>query len=179
MDSHQQQFCLKWNSFGSNLATAFSNLFKSESLTDVTLFCEGKSRSSIILCQLYEYIIRVNRKRENKQKKKEGIVCRKTCGLTGDPLRISFENRRAALSRTTHFCNSQRLSPNGGPHYIYSRGDLHYFTRARNLMTMQKLRYITTCSAAFQKTLSFSQYIMFLFDLTRDLSLSLLNLTFK
>ncbi|XP_011868407.1 PREDICTED: protein abrupt isoform X2 [Vollenhovia emeryi] len=36
-----QQFCLKWNSFGSNLATAFSNLFKSESLTDVTLFCEG------------------------------------------------------------------------------------------------------------------------------------------
>ncbi|XP_024937481.1 zinc finger protein chinmo isoform X2 [Cephus cinctus] len=41
MDSHQQQFCLKWNSFGSNLATAFSNLFKSESLTDVTLFCEG------------------------------------------------------------------------------------------------------------------------------------------
>lgn len=42
MDSHQHQFCLKWNSFGSNLATAFSNLFKSESLTDVTLFCEGK-----------------------------------------------------------------------------------------------------------------------------------------
>ncbi|XP_011265985.1 zinc finger protein chinmo isoform X2 [Camponotus floridanus] len=41
MDSHQQQFCLKWNSFGSNLATTFSNLFKSESLTDVTLFCEG------------------------------------------------------------------------------------------------------------------------------------------
>ena len=41
MDS-QQQFCLKWNSFGSNLATSFGNLFKSESLTDVTLFCEGK-----------------------------------------------------------------------------------------------------------------------------------------
>ncbi|KAK1119872.1 hypothetical protein K0M31_012949 [Melipona bicolor] len=39
MDS--QQFCLKWNSFGSNLATAFSNLFKSESLSDVTLFCEA------------------------------------------------------------------------------------------------------------------------------------------
>ncbi|XP_012218657.1 zinc finger protein chinmo isoform X2 [Linepithema humile] len=41
MDSHQHQFCLKWNSFGNNLATVFSNLFKSESLTDVTLFCEG------------------------------------------------------------------------------------------------------------------------------------------
>lgn len=39
----QQQFCLKWNSFGSNLATAFGNLFKSESLADVTLFCEGKT----------------------------------------------------------------------------------------------------------------------------------------
>lgn len=46
MDSHQQ-FCLKWNSFGSNLATTFSNLFKSESLTDVTLFCEGKSSSHL------------------------------------------------------------------------------------------------------------------------------------
>lgn len=43
MDSdQQQQFCLKWNSFGNNLATSFSNLFKSESLTDVNLFCEGK-----------------------------------------------------------------------------------------------------------------------------------------
>ncbi|KAF5289889.1 hypothetical protein FQA39_LY14951 [Lamprigera yunnana] len=42
MDSQQQQFCLKWNSFGSNLATSFSNLFKSESLADVTLFCEGE-----------------------------------------------------------------------------------------------------------------------------------------
>lgn len=37
----QQQFCLKWNSFGSNLVTTFDSLFKSESLTDVTLFCEG------------------------------------------------------------------------------------------------------------------------------------------
>lgn len=43
MDSQNQQFCLKWNSFGSNLATAFGNLFKSESLTDVTLFCDGES----------------------------------------------------------------------------------------------------------------------------------------
>lgn len=37
----QQQFCLKWNSFSNNLVTAFDNLFKSESLTDVSLFCEG------------------------------------------------------------------------------------------------------------------------------------------
>ena len=38
----QQQFCLKWNSFGNNLVTTFDSLFKSESLTDVTLFCEGE-----------------------------------------------------------------------------------------------------------------------------------------
>ncbi|GJQ67281.1 putative metal ion binding protein [Trypoxylus dichotomus] len=39
--AQQQQFCLKWNSFGSNLATSLSNLFKCESLADVTLFCDG------------------------------------------------------------------------------------------------------------------------------------------
>lgn len=39
----QQQYCLKWSNYSSNLATAFSNLFNSETLTDVTLFCEGKS----------------------------------------------------------------------------------------------------------------------------------------
>ncbi|XP_023015122.1 chronologically inappropriate morphogenesis isoform X2 [Leptinotarsa decemlineata] len=43
MDPQQQQFCLKWNSFGSNLATSFSNLYKSETLADVTLFCDGVS----------------------------------------------------------------------------------------------------------------------------------------
>ncbi|XP_055681633.1 zinc finger protein chinmo isoform X2 [Lutzomyia longipalpis] len=40
MDPHQQ-FCLKWNSYSSNLALTFSNYFKSESLADVTLFCGG------------------------------------------------------------------------------------------------------------------------------------------
>lgn len=44
MDSQQQQYCLKWNSFGSNLATSFANLWNSESLADVTLYCEGKSK---------------------------------------------------------------------------------------------------------------------------------------
>jgi hypothetical protein len=47
MDSQQQQFCLKWNSFGTNLATSFSNLFKSETLADVTLFCDGESNTTI------------------------------------------------------------------------------------------------------------------------------------
>lgn len=38
----QQQFCLKWNSYSSNLAMTFSNLFKSDILADVTLYCAGK-----------------------------------------------------------------------------------------------------------------------------------------
>lgn len=37
----QQQFCLKWNSYSSNLAMTFSNLFKSDLLADVTLYCGG------------------------------------------------------------------------------------------------------------------------------------------
>lgn len=49
----QQQFCLKWNSFSNNLVTAFDNLFKSESLTDVSLFCEG-----IIYNLLYDLLLK-------------------------------------------------------------------------------------------------------------------------
>lgn len=41
----QQQYCLKWSNYSSNLATAFSNLFNTETLTDVTLFCEGELSS--------------------------------------------------------------------------------------------------------------------------------------
>ncbi|KAH8317581.1 hypothetical protein KR074_000962 [Drosophila pseudoananassae] len=37
----QQQFCLKWNSYSSNLAITFSNLFKSDLLADVILSCDG------------------------------------------------------------------------------------------------------------------------------------------
>lgn len=44
----QQQFCLKWNSYSSNLAITFSNLFKSDLLADVTLFCSGKFACIII-----------------------------------------------------------------------------------------------------------------------------------
>uniref|UniRef100_A0A182XGV8 Uncharacterized protein n=1 Tax=Anopheles quadriannulatus TaxID=34691 RepID=A0A182XGV8_ANOQN len=32
----QQQYCLKWSNYSSNLAAAFSNLFDSATLTDVT-----------------------------------------------------------------------------------------------------------------------------------------------
>lgn len=48
MDSQQQQYCLKWNSFGSNLATSFANLWNSESLADVTLYCEGELKTLLV-----------------------------------------------------------------------------------------------------------------------------------
>lgn len=48
----QQQFCLKWNSYSSNLAMTFSNLFKSELLADVTLFCGGKLKSFFLFFYL-------------------------------------------------------------------------------------------------------------------------------
>lgn len=56
MDCDQQQFCLKWNSFGTNLLTASLNLFKNESLSDVTLFCEGKSHNTAEACSLQSCI---------------------------------------------------------------------------------------------------------------------------
>ncbi|MPC20244.1 Protein tramtrack, alpha isoform [Portunus trituberculatus] len=51
-----QQYCLKWNNHQSNLLRAFDRLLQSESFTDVTLACEGKSLRAhkvylwIILC---------------------------------------------------------------------------------------------------------------------------------
>lgn len=56
MDAQQQQYCLKWNSFGSNLATSFANLWNSESLADVTLYCEGEfsyCHSSHYYCYIF------------------------------------------------------------------------------------------------------------------------------
>uniref|UniRef100_A0A182F0N7 Uncharacterized protein n=1 Tax=Anopheles albimanus TaxID=7167 RepID=A0A182F0N7_ANOAL len=43
----QQQYCLKWSNYSSNLAAAFSNLFDSAILTDVTLVC-GAPRMLVI-----------------------------------------------------------------------------------------------------------------------------------
>ncbi len=53
----QQQFCLKWNSYSSNLAMTFSNLFKSELLADVTLFCGGKSLSENFLFYILIFVV--------------------------------------------------------------------------------------------------------------------------
>lgn len=37
------QYCLRWNSYESNILATFENLLDSEALSDVTLFCEGDS----------------------------------------------------------------------------------------------------------------------------------------
>jgi len=39
----RHQFHLRWSNYGQNLANSFIRLFESESLSDVTLFCEGES----------------------------------------------------------------------------------------------------------------------------------------
>ena len=41
--SQQQQYCLKWNSFHTNMSDVFQNMLVNESLVDVTLACEGAS----------------------------------------------------------------------------------------------------------------------------------------
>ena len=38
----ENQYRLKWSSFGTNLTKSFADLYENESLTDVTLFCEGE-----------------------------------------------------------------------------------------------------------------------------------------
>lgn len=53
----QQQYCLKWSNYSSNLATAFSNLFNTETLTDVTLFCEGKLSTKEIRADQFEIVV--------------------------------------------------------------------------------------------------------------------------
>ena len=40
--SADQQFCLRWNSFHSNLATSFHTLRSDEEFVDVTLAAEGQ-----------------------------------------------------------------------------------------------------------------------------------------
>lgn len=43
----QQQYCLRWNNHKTNLLTVFSESFRNEDFTDVTLACEG---GSVIKC---------------------------------------------------------------------------------------------------------------------------------
>ena len=37
------QYCLRWNSYETNILATFEGLLDSEALSDVTLFCEGNT----------------------------------------------------------------------------------------------------------------------------------------
>merc|ERR1711913_185670 len=39
----QQQFCLRWNDFQTNMVTSFKHLRDEKSFTDVTIACDGQS----------------------------------------------------------------------------------------------------------------------------------------
>lgn len=39
----QQQFCLKWNNYQSNMSEVFQNMLMTENMVDVTVACEGAS----------------------------------------------------------------------------------------------------------------------------------------
>ncbi len=43
MSDQQQQFCLRWNDFQSNIVTCFKHLRTERSFTDVTLACDGQT----------------------------------------------------------------------------------------------------------------------------------------
>ena len=42
MGASSDQYCLRWNSYETNILDTFGGLLDSEALSDVTLFCEGK-----------------------------------------------------------------------------------------------------------------------------------------
>jgi hypothetical protein len=41
--AQQQQFCLKWNNYQSNMSEFFQNMLMNENMVDVTVACEGAS----------------------------------------------------------------------------------------------------------------------------------------
>ena len=43
MVDDQQQFCLRWNDFQTNMVASFKHLRDEKSFTDVTLACDGQS----------------------------------------------------------------------------------------------------------------------------------------
>lgn len=51
--SDQQQFCLRWNDFQSNIVTCFKHLRTERSFTDVTLACDGQTTKGCLLFRKY------------------------------------------------------------------------------------------------------------------------------
>ena len=57
MAEDQQQFCLRWNDFQTNMVASFKHLKDEKSFTDVTIACEGQSTKAhkMILCACSPY----------------------------------------------------------------------------------------------------------------------------
>ena len=58
MAGDQQQFCLRWNDFQTNMVSSFKHLRDEKSFTDVTLACDGQVWS---LLSNFFYLSRIRR----------------------------------------------------------------------------------------------------------------------
>ena len=56
MAGDQQQFCLRWNDFQTNMVSSFKHLRDEKSFTDVTLACDGQ-----VWSLLFFYLSRIRR----------------------------------------------------------------------------------------------------------------------
>merc|ERR1711997_1126434 len=54
----QQQFCLRWNDFQTNMVASFKHLRDEKSFTDVTIACDGQSCKAhkMILTAILEFM---------------------------------------------------------------------------------------------------------------------------
>jgi hypothetical protein len=48
-----EKYKLKWSKYESNILSAFHSLLESETLSDVTLFCEGEEIKKIISTRIF------------------------------------------------------------------------------------------------------------------------------
>ena len=62
----QQQFCLRWNDFQTNMVASFKHLRDEKSFTDVTIACDGQSTKAhkmiLSACSPYFKVISTTKK---------------------------------------------------------------------------------------------------------------------
>ena len=78
----QQQFCLRWNDFQTNMVASFKHLRDEKSFTDVTIACDGQSTKAhkMILCACSPYF--KNLLEQNPAK--HPIIILKVCKFSND-----------------------------------------------------------------------------------------------
>ena len=75
----QQQFCLRWNDFQTNMVASFKHLRDEKSFCDVTLACDGQSCKAhkMILSACSPYFKVTEKKRERGERgvrRREGVI---------------------------------------------------------------------------------------------------------